>query len=123
MLHAMGKKSSKELLELIYVFDSVFMSDKVEELVAEKLSSSHIPIQILHKSHTGEKLDQYCIDAPWEIESQSKITEMVIQRQPQMKSFVRQSRCVAVSVMTALLKLVAHEQSGKPTSLKILNKS
>ena len=64
MLHAMGKKSSKELWELIYVFDSVFMSDKVEELVAEKLSSSHIPIQILHKSHTGEKLDQYCIDAP-----------------------------------------------------------
>ena len=42
---------------------------------------------------------------------------MIIQRQPRLKAFVRQSECVAACAMVALLKLVAHEQNGKPTSL------
>ena len=42
---------------------------------------------------------------------------MIIQRQPRLKPFVRQSRCVAVCAMTSLLKIVSHEQSRKPTSL------
>lgn len=48
---------------------------------------------------------------------QLKITDMIIQRQPRLKAFVRQSKCVAACAMVALLKLVAHEQNGKPTSL------
>ena len=38
-------------------------------------------------------------------------------RQPQLKSFVRQSKCVALAALKAMLKLVSHEESAKPTSL------
>lgn len=41
----------------------------------------------------------------------------MIKKQPRLKSFIPQSRCVTVCAMTALLKLVSNEQSAKPTSL------
>ena len=79
--------------------------------MSDRLASNHIPIHILCKSHTCEKLDECCIDALIEVESQFEHCR------PQLKSFVRQSRCIAVCTITALLKLVANEESAKPTSL------
>ena len=40
-----------------------------------------------------------------------------VKKQPQLKSFIHQTKCVALAVVKALLKLVAHEESGKPTSM------
>ena len=97
--------------------DSVTKNVKVEELALEMLSSSYVPIHVLCKSHTHGKLDKFCIDALSVVKSQLKITDMIIQRKARLKSFIPQSRYVAVCAMTALLKLVAHEKSGKPTSL------
>ena len=59
------EKTSKELWGNIYAFmtDSVTKNLKVEKLVAERLDSSQVPIHILCKSHTCEKLDECCIDA------------------------------------------------------------
>ena len=62
-------------------------------------------------------MDECCIDALIEVESQLNIADLIIQRQRRLKSFVRQSICIAVCAITALLKLVANEQSAKPTSL------
>ena len=93
--------------------DSVTKTWKIGKLVAERLSSSHIPIHILYKSCTCEKLDECCIDELYEVKSQLKVTDMIVQRKPQLKSFVCQSRWVAICTMTALLKCVAHGQSGK----------
>ena len=45
------------------------------------------------------------------------IADLIIKRQPRLKSFVRQSRCLAICAMTTLLKLVSNENSAKPTSL------
>lgn len=42
---------------------------------------------------------------------------MIVQREPRLKSFVRQSKSVVVCAMNALLTLVSNEVSGKPTSL------
>ena len=72
---------------------------------------------VLNLSDMSDRYFAPCVDALCEVESQSKITDIIIQRQPQPKSLVCQSRWVAICAMTALLKLVAHEQSGKPTSL------
>ena len=41
----------------------------------------------------------------------------LIKRMPQIKSFVRQNKCIVVTAMKALLKLVSNEESAKPTSL------
>lgn len=66
-----GEKSSKAFWDLIYAFmtDTITKNLKVEELVAEKSSSSHIPIHVLCKPYTCEKLEKCCIDAQWEFES------------------------------------------------------
>ena len=42
---------------------------------------------------------------------------MIAKRQPRLNSFLRQNKCVTICAMKALLKLVAPEESGKPTSL------
>ena len=84
--------------------------------MSKRLASNHT---ITHpcKSHTYEKLDECCINTLIKVESQLNIADLIIQKQPRLKSFVRQSRCITVCAMTALLKLVSNEQSAKPTSL------
>ena len=117
---ATGRKSSpKELWENIYAImtDAVTKNLKIEEFVAERLNSTHIPKHILCKSHTCEKLDESCINALVEVENDIKIAELVSKKQPQLKSFVRQSRCVGLAALKAMLQLVAPEGSAKPTSL------
>ena len=51
---------------------SVTKNLKIEEGVATELGSNHIPFHILCKSHTCEKLDDSCINALVEIESELK---------------------------------------------------
>ena len=96
---------------------SVTKNLQVEEHVATKHNSEHIPKHILCNSHTCEKLDGSCINALVQIESEVKIAELIIKRQPRLKSFVRQSKCLVMCAITALMKLVSTEESAKPTSL------
>ena len=62
----------KDLWENIYIYalmtDAVAKNLKVETAVAKELKSDHIPLHILCKSHTCEKLDEACINALVEIE-------------------------------------------------------
>ena len=97
--------------------DAVSKNLKVEYAVAEALGSSHIPIHLLCKSHTCEVLDKSCLEALIEVECIIKFADLVTKRQLQLKSFVRQSRCVALAALKAMLSLVSHETSAKPTSL------
>ena len=97
--------------------DAVTKSLKVEEEVSSKLQTKHIPIHLLCKSHTCEKLDASCIDALVQVESEISYADLLIKHQPRLKSFIRQSKCVVTTAMKALLKLVSHEESAKPTSL------
>ena len=71
----------------------------------------------LCKSHTCEKLDECCIDALVEIEKKLKLSDMIAKRQPRLKSFLRQNRCITIIAMKAFLKLVTKEESGKPAAL------
>ena len=114
-----NKFSSKTLWENIYSFmtDAVTKNLKVEYAVATALGSSHIPMHVLCKSHTCEKLDEACLKALIEVENIIKFADRVTKRQPQLKSFVRQSKCVALAALKAMLSLVSHEKSTNPTSL------
>ena len=97
--------------------DAVTKNLEVEKEVARILGSTHIPLHILCKSHTCEKLDEACLNALVDVESKIKFAQLVSKRQPQLMSFIRQSKCVALSSLRALLKLVSHEESAKSTSL------
>ena len=97
--------------------DAVTKNLKIEEEVAKALGSSHIPRHLLCKSHTCEKFDESCIDSLVEIERELSYADLLVKRQPRLKPFIRQSKCIVVTAMKALLKLVSHEESAKPTSL------
>ena len=97
--------------------DAVSKNLKVEVEVSRRLETDHIPIHILCKSHTCEKLDDSCISVLVKVEVLWKITNLIVQREPRLRSFVRQSRSVAMCAMKGLLTLVSNEASAKPTSL------
>ena len=111
--------TAKSLWENIYALmtDAVTKNMKIEEYVAKELKSSHIPLHLLCKSHTCEKLDESCLNTLTEIESELNYSALLIQRQPRLKSFIRQNKCIVTTAIKALLKLVSHEESAKPTSL------
>ena len=90
---------------------------EVETLVAEMLGTEYAPLYVLCKSHTCEKLDESCVDALVKIEKQLQLAELIQKHQLRLKSFLRQNRCITFVAMNAVLKLVAKEDSGKPTSL------
>jgi hypothetical protein len=45
-----------------------------------------------------------------------KLADLIIRKQPRLKSFINQSKCVALVALKALLQLVAHDKSGHSTS-------
>ena len=52
-----------------------------------------------------------------QVEREIKYAELLIKRQPRLKFFIRQSKCIVMCTITALLKLVSHEESAESTSL------
>ena len=114
-----GAATPKQLWENIYAYmtDSVSKNIKVEQIVSERLGTKHVPIRIFCKSHTCEKLDESCTDILVNIERQLKLSELFTKRQPRLKSFLNQSRCIAESALKSLIKLVTHDTDGKSVSL------
>ena len=114
-----GVASPQHLWENIYSFmtDSVHKNLKIEYGVAEVLESDHIPHHVLCKAHVCEKLDGACLNALIQVETELKYPSLIIRRQPQLKSFVRQTKCIALAAIKAMLKLVSHEKSAAKVSL------
>ena len=112
-------KTAKELWENIYAFmtDAVGKNLKVEVEVSKQLNAEHIPIHLLCKSRTCQKLDESCTNTLVKVEHKLKRSEIISQRQPSLRSFIWKSKSVVLCTMTTLLKLVSHEESAKPTSL------
>ena len=112
-------KTAKELWENIYAFmaDAVGKYLKVEDEISKQLNAEHIPIHLLCKSHTCQKLDESCTNTLVKVEHKLKMSEIISQRQPSLRSFIWKSKSVVLCTMTALLKLVSHEESAKSTSL------
>ena len=60
-----------------YMTDSVYTNLQVEYEVAKQLSSKHIPIHLLCKSHACEKFDATNISALASIESKIELGEKI----------------------------------------------
>ena len=71
--------SAKQLWECIDAFmtDAVSKNLRVEYLVANMLGSVHIPLHLLCKPHTCEKLDETNIQTLFEIEKKNRIKKAV----------------------------------------------
>ena len=76
-----------------------------------------MPLHLLCKSHTCERLDSENITTLAAIESKIFLRELILRREPQLKSFLRKNKCVVVAALDALLRLVAVAGDGKTTSL------
>ena len=90
----------------------------VEARVSEMLKTAYVPVHILCKSHVCEKLDECCQNVLKEIEHKIGLREILIKREPMLKSFLRTPKSIVASVVIpALLKLVAKGGDGKVTSM------
>ena len=77
-----------------------------------------MPFHILCKvSHTCEILDKACLNALADVKINIKFAQLVSKRQPQLMSFIRQSKCVVLSSLRTLVKLVSKKESAQSTSL------
>ena len=97
--------------------DSVSKNLLIGEGVAEALNSIHVPYHILCKSHTCERMDQDNLFTLSQIEAKIGLRELLLKREPLLKSFLRSSASVVVAALDAILKLVSTEGDGKTTSL------
>ena len=73
---------------------------EVEKEVAKLLGSSHIPLHILSRSRTCKKMEEACLKALVDVESTIKFADLVTAQQPQLKSFIRQTRSVALTMVS-----------------------
>ena len=97
--------------------DAVSKKLKIEEGVALKMNSDHIPYHLLCKSHTCERLDADNLKTLVKLENKIDLRELIIQREAALKSFLRGNKCIVETALIALLKLVSREADGKSVSL------
>ena len=113
-----GKKAAKEVCENFYAFmtDAATNNFKVEAEVLKQPNTKHIPIYLLCKSHTCQKLNESCTNTFVNVDQNLKISEILSQRQTSLRSFIRQSNSIVLCAMTTLLKFVPHEECANSTS-------
>ena len=102
-----NKFTSKTLWENTYAFltDAATVNLKVKYAEVTDLGSSHTPMHVLCKLDTCEKLDEACLRALIEVETIITFADIVTKHQPQLRSFIRQSKCVALTAFKALIVL------------------
>lgn len=100
-----------------FMTDAVSKNLKVEYLVAEELQSAHVPLHLLCKAHTCEKLDDCNETTLMKMEQRLSVRTTIEKREPRLKSFIRKSKTVVKAAIQALLQLVAKGGDGKSTSL------
>jgi len=100
-----------------FMTDAVSKNLKVEYLVAVELQSDHVPLHLLCKAHTCEKLDDCNETTLMKMEQRLAVRTTIEKREPRLKSFIRKSKTVVKVAIQALLQLVAKGGDGKTTSL------
>ena len=111
--------AAKDLWENIthIMTDSVSKNLKIEDLVAEKLSSKHAPYHLLCKSHVVEKLDASNLDVLAASEERVKLRQHLEAINPALKPFFRGKKTVVVAGIQAILMLVSYGKNGNSSSL------
>ena len=97
--------------------DSFSKNLKIEDLVAEKLGSKHIPYHLLCKSHVVEKLDASNLDVLAAFEERVKLRQRLEAINPALNPSFRGKKTIVVAGVQAILKLVSYDKSRNSSSL------
>ena len=89
--------------------DSVIKTLGIGSIVANKLSSTHIPNSLLCNTHVVEKFDETNLQLLANVERNLKLQERLEKINPSLRPFF--------AGMYALLKLVTHDKSGQTVLL------
>ena len=92
--------------------DSVSKNLKIEDLVAEKLGSKHIPYHLLCKSHVVEKLDASNLNVLAAFKEKVKLQQHLEAINRALKPFFRGKKAVVIAGIQAILKLISYDKSG-----------
>ena len=113
-----GNVTAKYLWEKLSIImtDSVGKNLKIEEGIAIALDSSHHPIHLLCKAHTVEALDRSNIDVLAKLENALKFREALESQNPNLKSFLRGEKSVALCAIKSILSFVSHDKSTSSTN-------
>ena len=111
--------SAKSIWEKLYAImtDSVSKNLHIENIIADSLDSSHKPLHLLCKSHTVEKLDACNLKVLSSFETKIHQRDVLESINPRLKSFFRGKKTTVEAGIEALLNLVSHKTSAKPSSL------
>lgn len=109
------KSCKRSVWEFLCFYDRCCYYFKVEAEVLKQPITEHIPIYLLCKSHTCQKLDKSCRNTFVNVDQNLKISEILSQRQTSLRSFIRQSNSIVLCAMTTLLKFVPHEECANST--------
>ena len=97
--------------------DSVTKNLEVENCVAEKLGSNHIPHHLFCKAHVVEKFDETNLKVLSNIEIQLQLHERLECLKPSLKPFFWGKKAIVLAHITAITKLITHEKSGNTVTL------
>lgn len=102
--------SAKRIWESIDTFmtDSVSKNLEIAQLIAAKLNSEHIPLQLLCNTHTCEGFDRGNLKVLKIAENAVSLREHLISSLTEIKSFVKNKTCTEAA-LTALIKLCCND--------------
>ena len=92
--------------------DSVTKNLEVENCVAEKLGSNHIPHHLFYKAHVVEKFDETNLKVLSNIKIQLQLHERLECLNPSLKPFFWGKKAIVLAHITAITKLITQEKSG-----------
>ena len=96
--------------------DAVSKNLHIEDIIAGLLGSTHKPLHLLCKSHTVEKLDVCNLEVLAKFEKKLNQRDVLEGINPRLKSFFRGKKTTVEAGIEALLNLVYHKSSAKPSS-------
>ena len=112
-----NQPSARTLWEKITALmtDSVSKNLYIGEGVAETLTSSHVPLHLLCKSHPVEAFDRSNLEVLERIEKKVEFRKKLEAFNPAVRSFLR-GKSIVECAMNSILSLVSHNKSANSTN-------
>ena len=96
--------------------DAVTKNLKIEDLIPERLGSTHHPHHLLCKSHTVEAFDRSSLKVLSRVEKNVSQQETMEGINPALKSFFRSKAAIVEAGIDAIISLITHNKSANSCS-------
>ena len=97
--------------------DSLTKNLDVENYVAEKLGSHHIPHHLLCKAHVVEKFNETNLKVLSNIEVHLQLPERLECLNRSLKAFFEGKKPIVLAAIMTITKLITHDKSGNMVTL------